>query len=155
MLAVEISLSGGLQDQAIGQQDVVFALQPSGSLAILANEGGGLGFEVVQRHALNTEGRPCLRRRWLEVLANPCNHIPPRANGAAVQKLQFGVFGSAVRALAFGTDPEPVYIAPDPSRGIPGQRAAFVGILILKLIQQEEAVDTAIVNLMTAQWGKC
>eukprot|EP00160_Parvularia_atlantis_P006580 Unigene15755_Nuclearia_a/m.46951 Unigene15755_Nuclearia_a/g.46951 ORF Unigene15755_Nuclearia_a/g.46951 Unigene15755_Nuclearia_a/m.46951 type:complete len:370 (-) Unigene15755_Nuclearia_a:455-1564(-) len=151
VLAIEIGFSGWLQDQAVGQQNVVVAFQARGSLAVLTNERSGFGLEVVKCHALDTERRPGLGRFRLEILAHPGNHIPPWADRAAVQQLQFGILGDTVGAFTFGADPQTVDIAAYPARSIPGQRAAFIGILVLELIQQEEAVDRTVVHLMPAQ----
>ncbi len=87
-------------------------------------------------------------------LGAPQRPHPTMANGSPIQKLQLSVLGNAIRPLTFGADPQSVDIATNPSRSFPSQRAAFVCILVLKLIQQEEAVDRAVMHLMPAQRRK-
>ena len=68
--AVQVDLGVGLEDQPVGQQDVVLALQAQRALAVLAEEGGDFRLEVVERQALHAERRPGLRRAGLEILAH-------------------------------------------------------------------------------------
>ena len=99
VFAVEVEFGGRLQNQSVGQQDVVVALKSCSGLAAFADEGGGLGFEVVQRHALHAKRGPGLRVAGFEILANAGHHVPPRGDCVAPQGLDFGVFGFAVGAF--------------------------------------------------------
>mgnify|MGYP004719985515 CR=1 FL=1 len=69
--AIQVGFGAGLQDQALGQQQVVFGAQAQGALAAFAEEGGGFGFQAVERCALEAEGGPGLGRAGFEVLAQP------------------------------------------------------------------------------------
>ncbi|CRO35182.1 hypothetical protein PAERUG_P18_London_17_VIM_2_04_10_00539 [Pseudomonas aeruginosa] len=47
-----------------------------------------------------------------------------------------------------------VDVAADPAAGVPGQRAAVVGVLVFQLVEQEEAVQRAVVHLVPLQRRK-
>ncbi|MCY1447656.1 hypothetical protein D9M71_642860 [compost metagenome] len=100
VFAIEIHFSGRLQNQAVGQQNVVFALEPQRGLASLAQIGGGLRFEVVERHALQPKCRPGLGGARFEVLSHTTDHVPPRADGVSPERLKLSVFGYTIGSLA-------------------------------------------------------
>ncbi|EOQ79655.1 hypothetical protein K652_15507 [Pseudomonas aeruginosa VRFPA02] len=152
--AVQVDLGAGLEDQPVGQQDVVLALQAQRALAVLAEEGGDFRLEVVERQALHAERRPGLRRAGLEILAHAGDQVPPGTDGVPEQRLDLGVLGLAVEPFAFAAQPQAVDVAADPAAGVPGQRAAVVGVLVFQLVEQEEAVQRAVVHLVPLQRRK-
>jgi hypothetical protein len=62
--------------------------------------------------------------------------------------------GLAVAAFAFGAQPQAIDVAADPAGQIPGQSAAVIGVLPLKFVGEEVAVDRAVMHLMAAGAGE-
>src|SRR3990167_2567534 len=81
IFSVKIGFGRRLQDQAIGQQNVVVAFQSSSGLTVLTDVGGRFGFKVIEGHALNTERSPSLWRPGFEVLSYAGDDIPPWTDG--------------------------------------------------------------------------
>ncbi|MNL26965.1 hypothetical protein D3C87_1485290 [compost metagenome] len=150
VLAVEVKLRGRLQDETVGQQDVVVALQSHGALTAFTDECRRLGFEVVQRHALHAQRGPGLRGSGFEVLADAADHVPPWTDRMAPKRLDFSIFGLAVGAFAFGTQPKTIDVATDPAGQIPSQGAAVVGVLPFEFVGKEERVERGVMYGMTA-----
>ncbi|MCY1543616.1 hypothetical protein D9M68_794410 [compost metagenome] len=72
----------------------------------------------------------------------------------SVQQLQLGILGDAIGALTLGAEPEPVDVATHPAGSGPGQGAAFIGILVFELVEQEEAVQAAVMHRVARQRWK-
>jgi hypothetical protein len=89
---------------------------------------GGLDFEFVGRDADDTDGRPVLRRPWLEVVSNATDDIPPARDRPAVHDLEVGGLRPIVDAFAFGTQPQLVGVGADPRLPFPRQSVAMVGV---------------------------
>ena len=83
-LAIGIRLRPPLQNQAIGQQRVVFGLGSQRRASALANIGGGRYLELVRREALHAERCPGSRWPFAHILAYARQNIPPWPHAAAV-----------------------------------------------------------------------
>src|SRR3546814_20406105 len=56
--AVEVGFELRLQDQPVGQQDLVFAFEPGGQASGGADIAGGLDLELVGRQSLHADSGP-------------------------------------------------------------------------------------------------
>ena len=71
------------------------------------------------------------------------------------QEHPYTTAGVAIGALTLGAEGEAVDIAAIPAGNVPGQRAAFIGVLPFQLIGKEQKIAAALVHRMRRQVGKC
>src|SRR5690606_26504742 len=80
--AVQLQLERGLQDQAVGEQQLVLHLDPGHGVAALAEVGSGRDLEPVRGKALYPERRPGPGGSRAEVVADAADHVPPGPDAA-------------------------------------------------------------------------
>src|SRR5688572_26666061 len=150
ILARQAELDERLQDQVVGQQQLVFELEPARGMARWADEERRLHVDELWRDALEADRRPRMRRFGLRVEADPGHDIPPRADRPPEQHLRFGSIDDAIHRLALGPHDETIAIAADPRAAVPAQAGLAVHQLRLELIEQDVEIDRAIVHRVAA-----
>src|SRR5690606_33783081 len=135
----------GLQDQPVGQQQLVIDLDDRLDLARLAQVGRRLGLEHVGRQALNADGGPGLRVTRSGLLADAGDHVPPGRDRASVQHFDIGGVGTTGFALALAAQPDPVDVASQPALQLPALSVAVVAVPRFEPIDEQEPVDAGAV----------
>src|SRR5690606_438112 len=102
VFSVDINFQLWRQNQLLRNQYIVFRVQTQRAAALGADEQCDIGFKKIRRQSLHTQRQPVARWLWLHVVAHADLHIEEWRNGAAVQSLDFSVFGGAIAALTFG-----------------------------------------------------
>src|SRR5690606_697745 len=116
--AVEVGLQLRLQDQPVGQQQLVLAFEAGGQAAGAADVSGGLDLELVRRKALHADRGP-VAGRAAGVVAQADGAVPPWPGGVAPVQFGAGVFEAAIAAFAFAAQPELVEVAADARAQVP------------------------------------
>src|SRR5690606_31367507 len=116
-LPVDVHFDERLQDQPVGQQQLVLRLEAEMRAARLAQVRGGLHLEPVRCQSLDADGGPGAPRPGTELLANTADDVPPTADGPPVEHLRFRVLdAAALFAGALRPEPQAVEVAADPPR---------------------------------------
>src|SRR5690606_31808845 len=80
--AVEVGFQLRLQDEAVREQDFVFAFHASSQAAGGADVAGGFELELVRRQALHADRRPVARRAAAaRIVAQADRAVPPWSGG--------------------------------------------------------------------------
>jgi len=92
-LAIEVGFDARLQDQPLGQQQLVFAGQTQCRASTIAHIGGGLDIEPVWSQTLHAEGHPvACGSAETRVIPHTELGIPERCDGMAPQQLGARLF---------------------------------------------------------------
>lgn len=88
VIAPGLGLDPPGEDQAVGEQPVVLALQPQAELSALAEVAGRLDVEPLRCQPLQADGQVGPRRAGPRVHAQAGNGVPPGRHGLPVEELQ-------------------------------------------------------------------
>src|SRR5690242_17098396 len=105
---VEIHLDLWLEDQALGQQQVVAALELGGQPAFAADITGRRDMEEQWRQSLYADRAPSAAWLRIEVVARADQRVEIGADGSAVEELLLAILDLAVGQQAFRSKPDAV-----------------------------------------------
>src|SRR6185312_2390409 len=99
-----------LQDQPLGEQQLVVGTQACRGTPGWSDVGGGLDLEPVRRQTLHAEGRPLPLRAGAEIMAHAQLRAPERGDGVVPQRLELAIFEPAAAAFALAAQPQLVRV---------------------------------------------
>jgi len=137
--AVKIGLELRLQDQTLGDQQLVLGLEARRRAAASTDIAGGLDVEPVGRQTLYAESRPVAARPVAEVVAHAQRAVPERGDGMAPQRFDVPLLHMPGTARALAAQQQTVAVAAVPGLCIPGLAADAVGAGRFELVDQHLA----------------
>src|SRR3954449_7032311 len=119
-MTVDIRFGERLEDQTLGEQQLILRLQPSGSAALVAQVHSGFCLKPLRCKPFDTQDRPSVTSA--EVLTAAGLNVPPTRNHPVPKHLDIGVVDATAAVgdiLAFGLDPQLVVVTTVGTLGIP------------------------------------
>ncbi len=94
-----------LQDQPLGQEQVIGGFELGGKVALAAYVAGGFEIEEIRRQPLNAEGRPIAGGARIEIAAQSPLKVEVGGYGAVVEELLLAVVDRVAAERALRLDP--------------------------------------------------
>src|SRR5574338_190045 len=111
---IQVGFDVWLQDQLLGEQQLVLGVEPCRRPPALAHVGSRVDLEPVRRQALDAEGEPAAIRIDAAVLSHAQLGVPVAGDRMAPQQLGASLLQTPVVCLAFRLEHQAVVVAPVP-----------------------------------------